>query len=61
MTTLVINKEETFSMIFTPEMPIGRGRIIKTQEAYKMAMDAIKAGTAQKTGDTSTTLMYKIK
>lgn len=61
MTTIVISKLESLSMVFPPELPIGKGRIVKTQDAYKMAMDAVKAGTAEKTCDTDTTLMYDIK
>lgn len=43
------------------EMGIGRGKIVKTSEAYKMAMDAVKSGTAEKTCDTEITLMYNVK
>ena len=61
MTTIVINKVESLSMVFPPELPIGKGRIVKTSDAYRMAMDAIKAGTAEKTCDTEFTLMYNLK
>lgn len=58
MTTIVINKSESLSMVFTPENK--NGKITKTQDAYKMVMDAVKAGTAEKTCDTDKTLMYNI-
>jgi hypothetical protein len=60
MTTIIISKEEKFSMICLPEHPIGRGRIVKTQEAIKIANEALKSGTAEKTCDTEYTLMYQI-
>lgn len=59
MTTIVINKGEALSMVF--EGSHLNGKITKTQDAYKLAFDALKKGTAEKTCDTETTLMYNVK
>lgn len=58
MTKVVINKAEALSMIFTPKNT--KGQIVKTQEAYKVVFVALKNGSAEKTCDTDTTLMYNI-